>query len=123
MADVSTIQQQLRDFLLESKQYARLQKKLLQIVVAEKAAHLLSRVGMALVCFIIASMVLFFALMALSAWIGSITSPQIGHAVVGAIALLALIMVYLMRRTLILNPIARIVAEILLPPEDQQEEK
>lgn len=121
MTGKENIQTQLKEFLHEGKQYANLQKELIQLIVAEKLSILLTKAFGALVAIILMAMIIFFPLMALAAWIGQLTTPAVGYLVVALLVLLILIIIYINRQKLIEEPITKTVTAIIAPEKSIEE--
>lgn len=117
----ANIQQLLADFLAEGKRYVGLQTELAKLIVAEKAATVLSTMLVGLVIVLFLAMALFFPLMALAAWIGALThSVALGYLCVAVLVVLVFAVVYALRRRLIVEPITRAMAAIFAPEADDK---
>ncbi|MGN0233078.1 MAG: phage holin family protein [Bacteroidaceae bacterium] len=115
--------QDLRALSLEVKRYLQLQKRYLALDAVEKVTRLLSAVAVAVVCLILGAMVLFFTLYALAEWIGTLLSSSAAGFLIVAILLLVMAMVfYSHRRQWVVQPLARLMAELFLDTEEEEEE-
>ena len=120
--DTST--ENLRKLLDECKAYLTLQKRYVQLETTEKLTILLSTllwVTLAVVLGLVALFYLSFALVYLLApWVGGISA---GFGLVAGFHLLLLVLLCAFRRQLIVRPITRFLARLLLTPADDPQEE
>lgn len=114
----------LRKLLDECKAYLTLQKRYVQLETTEKLTILLSTllwVTLAVVLGLVALFYLSFALVYLLApWVGGISA---GFGLVAGFHLLLLVLLCAFRRQLIVRPITRFLARLLLTPADDPQEE
>ena len=104
---------QFRTLFTELQRYLRLQKRYLALDTAEKLVALLSTVAVALVCFVLGAIMLFFLTFALALWIGRmVDNAAIGFLCIGTVLMLGLYIFYKNRTNWIIMPIARFVVGI-----------
>lgn len=96
------------------KELASLKIEYARLTVAERMSILLSTIAIALICLIAVSMFLFFISMSLV----EVMAASIGMAwstfIVAMIYVIVLAVVVLLRKQLIINPIARFVSKLML---------
>ena len=94
----------------ELQRYLRLQKRYIALDTAEKLVAILSTVAVAVVCFVLGAMMLFFLTFALALWIGRMADNQAaGFLCIGGALALTLYVVYQRRTQWLVMPIARII--------------
>lgn len=102
----------IRNLVSESKTWVRLEIEYAKLTVAEKATMLLSSLIIGFVCLLLALVVLIcfaFALVEVFKWL---MCPALAYLTVGGIVCLLLVLFYLFRKPLLLNPIARMLTKI-----------
>lgn len=110
---------QLSKLMDEAKRYYQLEKRCLGLHGAEKLTVLLSSITLWAVVLLVGFLVTLFAALALSFWIGKLTGSIIlGVGAVAALLLLVGLIVYARRQAWIEEPIARFMAELLVPSDE-----
>jgi len=108
-------QEQLKDLLLEAKNYISLQKEYATLTLAEQLTHLLAKIAVMLVGAISAMVVIVFLGLALVHWIGEyIGNIGLCYAIFAAFIALLFLAFYLCRRKLVVVPFARMMTDIFL---------
>ena len=114
--------QDLQTLAKELKRYLQLQKRYLALDAVEKMTRLISAVATVVVCMMLGSMVLFFALYALAKWLGGLlNNDAIGFLTVAVILLVLGIIFYSHRQTWVTQPLARLMAQLFLDKEEEEE--
>ncbi len=98
----------------ELKKYARLKLDYAKLTGAEKLSVLLSSLAVAGCIAVIFFIVLFFIAAAFQSFISQFVGNVFAHLVVAALFVVLGVVLYLCRKTLILNPICRIVSKVLI---------
>ncbi|MBO4906480.1 MAG: hypothetical protein J5486_05540 [Bacteroidaceae bacterium] len=115
---------QLTKLIDEAKSYYHLEKRCLGLHGAETLTVLLSRITLWVIVLLIGFLVLLFGSQALAFWIGSITGNLIiGVCSVAAFLLLICLVIYIKRQAWIEEPIARFMAQLFVPDDDDEQEK
>lgn len=97
------------------RRYLRLQRDYALLTLAEKCTILLTAVAVVALLAILLSVALVFFSIALGAVLGEwLDSAALGYLCVALLYLVAAIVVYVMRRKWIINPIASFLATLLL---------
>lgn len=121
---IGTYTEQFRTLLRETRRYLLLQKRFVALDVADKLIAILSTIAIAVVCFVLGVMVLFFLTFALAYWIGQMAgSLALGFL---AIALLHLILVFIFyhnRTRWIIMPLARMMSALFAGQDTAIEEE
>lgn len=113
----------IKEIILEVKNYLNLQKKYLAIDAAEKTTVILSAVAIAAICILLASIILLFCTFALAYWIGDLlNSLPLGFLSMGIIVLLILLLFYCKRKAWIIQPLARMMAQVFIDNNEEEEE-
>ena len=112
----------IREIILEVKHYLNLQKKYLAIDAAEKTTAILSAVAIAAICILLSSIILLFCTFALAYWIGDLLdSLPLGFTVMAIIVALILLLFYTKRKTWIIQPLARMMAQLFVDNNEEEE--
>lgn len=111
-----------QEILQEAKKYVLLQKKYLALDAADKLTVLLSAATTLAICLMLGGMILFFLTFALAYWIGQVTgSLPLGFMSIGIALLLSAIIVYRNRSKWIIQPIAKLMINLFITKEDNDE--
>ena len=114
--------QDLQTLVKELKHYLQLQKRYLALDAVEKMTRLISAVATVAVCMMLGAMVLFFTLYALAKWLGGLLdNDAIGFLIVAVILLILGITFYSHRQTWVTQPLARLMAQLFLDKEEEEE--
>ncbi|MCR4921027.1 MAG: hypothetical protein K5945_04875 [Bacteroidaceae bacterium] len=113
---------QFRTLFTELQRYLRLQKRYLALDTAEKLVVILSTVAIAVVCFVLGALLLFFLSFALALWLGHMMgNSSLGFlSIAGALAII-LYLVYKQRTQWLVMPIARLIVGLFDRTEKEQE--
>jgi hypothetical protein len=112
----------IKDIILELKNYLNLQKKYLAIDAAEKITIFFSAVAIAAICILLGGIILLFFTFALAFWIGDLlNSPPLGFLSMAIIIALILLLFYCKRKAWVIQPLARMAAKLFV--ENNQEEE
>ena len=112
----------IREIILEVKNYLNLQKKYLAIDAAEKATVILSAVAIAAICILLSSTILLFCTFALAYWIGDLlNSLPLGFAAMAIVVVLVLILFYRKRKAWVIQPLARMMAQLFVDNNEEEE--
>ena len=106
------------------KRYLQLQKRYLALNAVEKVTRLFSAVAVAVVCLMLGAMVLFFALYALAWWAGALLgSVATGFIIVAVLLMVMAIVFYCHRQQWVVQPLARLMAGLVLDNDYEEEEE
>jgi cell division protein FtsW (lipid II flippase) len=113
-----------KELLQEARRYLSLQKSYAMLDTADKLTVILSTVAIAVICFVLGSIVLFFTSFALALWIGRMAGNSAIGFVCIAVALLILLAVAWFRRDRwVIQPLARMMTRIFYNNEDEEEDQ
>jgi hypothetical protein len=94
------------------KEYVQLQTDYLQIGLIEKLTKLFSKIIFGLIAFVLIFATLFYLLFALA----YVLKPHLGEAgsfaIIGSIFIVLLLIIYLFRKKLIINPILKMMVDV-----------
>ena len=108
-----------KELFAEIKKYVTLQVDYTKYTVAEKMVVLLSAMATALVLGALAFGVLFYLSIALADYLTDVLQCQWGaHAIVAGIYALLLLVVVIMRKQMIVDPIAKFLSKLFLKPNE-----
>lgn len=112
----------IKEIILEVKQYLNLQKKYLAIDAAEKTTIILSAVAIAAICILLSSIILLTCTFALAYWIGDLLGClPLGFLAMAFIIALLLLLFYCKRKTWIVQPLARMMAQVFVDNNEEEE--
>jgi len=109
--------------LQETKRYLGLQKSFIMLDMADKLTVVLSTIAIAVVCFVLAAILLFFLTFALAWWIGQLVgNAAVGFLVIAAILAVMLLVAWQKRNAWIIQPLARLMARVFYNKEEEDEQ-
>ena len=112
----------IREIILEVKHYLNLQKKYLAIDAAEKTTIILSAVAIAAICILLGAIILLLGTFALAYWIGDLlNSLPLGFLAMACIVTLLFILFYCKRKAWIIQPLARMMAQLFVENNEEDE--
>ena len=112
----------IRDIILEVKNYLNLQKKYLAIDAAEKTTTILSAVAIAAICIVLGGIILFLCTFAFAYWIGDLlNSIPLGFLTMAFIVALLLLLFYCKRNAWVIQPLARMAAKLFVDNNEEEE--
>ena len=113
----------IREIILEVKHYLNLQKKYLAIDAAEKTTIILSAAAIAAICILLGAIILLFCTFAFAYWIGDLLdSLPLGFLSMAIIVALILLLFYCKRKAWIIQPLARMMAQLFVDNSEEEEE-
>lgn len=108
-----------KELFAEIKKYVTLQVDYTKYTVTEKMVVLLSATATALILGALGFGVLFYLSIALADYLVEVLNCQWGaHAIVAGIYALLLVFVVIMRKPMIVDPIARFLSKLFLKPNE-----
>ncbi|MHB9140250.1 MAG: phage holin family protein [Paludibacter sp.] len=110
-----------QQFFAEIKEYVSLQTDYLQVGLVEKLTKLLSKLILALIGFVFVIGTLFFLLFSVAYALAPILGFVLSFAIIGVFFVFLLLVVVLLRKQLIVNPLLRIMIDVFY--EDPTEKK
>ncbi|MCM1109212.1 MAG: hypothetical protein NC388_09210 [Clostridium sp.] len=114
----------MQKLFLELKNYLELQKKFVMLDTAEKLTVLISAIAIGSVVLILLSMLLLFATLALAYYLGDLLhSLPLGFALIAALFGVILFYFYANRNKLVIQPLARMMADLFINPHPTDEKK
>lgn len=123
MADNTSYTSLFGHLIQEVKQYLSLQKEYVLMDTADKLIVILSSVAIAVVCFVLSAMALFFLTFALAHWIGAVTdNVPLGFLCIALFHLAILVLFFRNRNKWIIQPLARAIVRLFVSKEETQEQ-
>lgn len=108
----TSIIDELKDILTQSKDWVRLEVEYLKLTASEKLTILLSTAILCTISIFVAVIIIALITMALVNLFQLILSPPLACVCVAGILLLLLGVCFLLRKQLIINPVARFITRI-----------
>lgn len=96
------------------KDYIGLQKEYLKFDVIDKLVRLITALSLTIIMFVLVFAVLFYLSFAMVYWISPVTGIACAFAIVAAMLLALLIIIFALRKPLITRPLIRFITGILL---------
>lgn len=96
------------------KDYIGLQKEYLKFDVIDKLVRLITALSLTIIMFVLVFAVLFYLSFAMVYWISPVTGTTCAFAIVAAMLLALLIIIFALRKPLITRPLIRFITGILL---------
>lgn len=113
------ITDEIKDIFSQSINWAKLEVEYLKLTAAEKLIILLGTLILGAVCMLFLLPVIIMFLFALAGVFRLMMSPALAYLSVGGIVLLMLVLIWLFRKQLIFNPVARFVSRLFLEKNHQ----
>lgn len=104
----------LKDTILDSKEWLRLQIEYTKLTAAEKVTILGGAIALGAICLFIGVVILFVLAMCLIDAFKAIMSPVLACLSVSGILIVLMVLLIVFKKTLILNPIARFITKLFL---------
>lgn len=98
----------------EAKEYLELKIEYARLTAAEKVTVLLTATALAAVATLLGFAVLFFLMIAVAHWLGLMMSMALAYTIVTGFFLLLLVLVFVLRRQLIYDPVSRFISKLFL---------
>ena len=108
------IAEDIRNLFQESKNWVELEIEYAKLTLAEKLTMLLSTLIIGFVCLLLSVVVLVMFAFALAEVWKLMMSPGLAYLATGGVFCLLVVILYLFRKPLLLNPIARMLTQIFL---------
>lgn len=112
---------ELKDIFKQSQSWVRLEVEYLKLTAAEKFTILLSTLILGAICLLIAMVALFLLAQSCVDLFKLFMPPALASLSVFGILLILIFVIYLLRRPLLLNPIARFITRLFF--ENQENNK
>lgn len=106
--------EEIKRTVADSKEWAMLEVEYLKLTLAEKATMLMSALILGFVCLLLATVVLIMLAFSLSECFRMLMCPALAYLSTAGSVLVLLGILFLLRRPLLLNPIAKLMTRILL---------
>lgn len=103
----------IRDIVEQSKTWAKLELEYAKLTVAEKATVLMTSLILIFVCLLLGMVVLILLALSLSELFMLLMSPALAYLSVAGIICLLLVLLFVCRKPLLLNPLARMFTKVI----------
>lgn len=122
------LMQEIREIFTQSKTWVELQVEYAKLTAAEKVTIMTSTAVLGAVCMLIGMVIVFLLSFSLVDLFKLFMAPALAYLSVSGILALLIVLLYVCRRPLIFNPIARYMTRLLLsgyssPAEEEDQEK
>lgn len=108
----NSIISEIKEIFTESHNWAKLELEYIKLTAAEKFTILLSTLILGAICLLIAMVVLILLAFSVVDVFKLFMPPALACLSVGGILLLLILIIYLLRKPLLLNPIARFITRL-----------
>ncbi|MDE6339382.1 MAG: phage holin family protein [Muribaculaceae bacterium] len=105
---------ELKDLLMQGKEWARLEVEYAKLTVAEKFTVLMSTMIIGAICLLMGVVVLIMLAFALVELFMLMMPAALAYLTVAGILCVLIGVIYLLRRPLMLNPIARFITKLFI---------
>lgn len=113
------ITDEIKEILSQSINWAKLEVEYLKLTAAEKLIILMSTLVIGAICMLLMLPLVIMLLFALADVFRQFMSPALAFLSVGGIVVLLLVMVFIFRKQLVVNPLARFISRLLLDKNHQ----
>lgn len=110
---------QIKELLTLAKRYLKLQADCIRLEAAEKSTILLSSLALGLICILIGALVVVLLAMSAVCAFGTFLEPWLAYLCVAGILILFVVLLCLLRKHLLVNPIAKLLTKLLCPDTDR----
>ena len=104
--------EEIRSIFDQSKTWLRLELEYAKLTIAEKLTLLMSTLIIGFVCLLLGVVVLIMLAFSLAETFRLIMDPALAYLSTAGVICLLLILLYLLRKPLLLNPIARLITRV-----------
>ena len=104
--------EEIRSIFDQSKTWLRLELEYAKLTIAEKLTLLMSTLIIGFVCLLLGVVVLIMLAFSLAEAFRLIMDPALAYLSTAGVVCLLLILLYLLRKPLLLNPIARLITRV-----------
>lgn len=109
---------EIKEIFSQSTSWLKLEVEYAKFTVAEKFTVLMATLIIGAVCFLLGFAVLLMLTFAGVELFKLILSPPLAYCAMAGVVCLLLVVIYLLRRPLLLNPIAKFITRIFFTPKD-----
>lgn len=109
---------EIKDIFSQSTSWIKLEVEYAKFTVAEKFTVLMATLIIGAVCFLLGFAVLLMLTFAGVELFKLILSPPLAYCAMAGVVCILLVLIYLLRRPLLLNPIAKFITRIFFTPKD-----
>lgn len=106
--------EELKDILAQGRDWVKLEVEYAKLTVAEKFTVLLSAMIIGAICLLMGMVVLILLSLSLVELFKMMMVPALAYLAVSGIICLLILILYLLRNPLLLNPIARFITRLLI---------
>jgi len=116
--------QLLKETLTLGKQYIKLQIDVARLTLAERLTLLLAGITLGLIAVLFAGFIILLLAFAAADLFKEIMYPALAYVSTAGVVAIILLIIYLLRKQLIINPIARMISKLFIsiPPQDNVKE-
>ncbi len=117
----SKISEDIREVYSQSLTWAKLELEYIKLTAAEKLVVLASSLILGAVLAILLLPIMIMLLLALADVFKLIMAPALAYLSVAGIVILMILAIYLMRRPLVINPVAKFITRVMLDRSETKE--
>ena len=115
------LNEEVKDLFIQAKDWLKMEIEYAKLTAAEKFSVLLSTLILIIVMFIVSLVVLIVFAFALIDLFSLMMPHALACVTVGGIYILLIGCLYLLRKQLIINPIARLISKLFLSPKQKSQ--
>lgn len=112
-----------RKILEEVKKLCGLHVENVKLQLTEKLTLLLAKIMIVMIVLIMAIVAMIFMTIAFAQWIKNFIEPSLAYCIVASFYVLIALIVYILRRKLIIDPIARFISRVILDAPQSEHER
>lgn len=106
---------QIKELFKLGKRYVRLQVDCVRLNAAEKMTVLFSSLALGLICVLLGALTVVLLAMSAVCAFGTVMAPWLAYLCVAGVVILLGLLLYLLRKPLIINPISRLISKLIYP--------
>lgn len=110
----------IKDLFAQSQTWMKLEVEYLKLTAAEKVTVLFSAVALGAICFLIGMVILILLAFSCVDLFKLFMAPALACLSVGGILILLILLVYLLRKPLLLNPISKFITRLFCDAKSEK---
>lgn len=111
----NTFLSHIKDLIAEVKRFLKLQTDCVRLLVAEKLTILLSALILAIIGVILGAFIIVLLAMAGVSALSEFMSPGLAYLCMAGVVSFLLVIVLLLRKYIVVNPLAKLISKIIYP--------
>lgn len=108
---------ELKEIFVQSRKWLKLEIRYVKLTAAEKCTVLMSAIFLSLISLLIGMVILILLAFSLADYFQNFMSPALSCLSVSGVLVCIIVIIFLLRKPLIVNPIARLLSRLIIDKE------